>query len=169
MVSLNAQDTVPDQYDIDIEVEVVHAEFNEDGPAVIRVTTTNHGEPVGLSIGTGYCSMFDRRKCGSDEPPGLWLHRPESHGSDREDGRWTADRPPTDPRRFPDVGCTMQTYRGGQSVSSTYQVWDDYRKRGYLVPDTYRWEEAVRISDATSETDSGEESFEWGFSLRLER
>jgi len=63
----------------------------------------------------------------------------------------------------------MQTYRGGESVSSTYQVWDDYRKRGYLVPGTYRWEETVRFSDASSETDSGEESFEWGFSMTLKK
>lgn len=168
-VSLNAQDTVPDRYDIDIDVEVVQADFTDDSPAVIRVTTTNHGDPLKLSIGTGYCSIFNRRGGGSDDPPGLWLHRPGSLGSDREDGRWVADRPPGEPRGFPDVGCTMQTYRGGESVSSTYQVWDDYRKRGYLVPGTYRWEETVRFSDASSETDSGEESFEWGFSMTLKK
>lgn len=167
-VVLDGQDTVPDAYDIDIDVEVVHAEFTDDSPAVIRVTTTNHGGPVSLSIGTGYCSIFNRQRGGSDNPPGLWLHRSGYQGVSRKDGRWVSDRPPGEPRGFPDVGCTMWTYREGQSVSSTYEVWDDYQKRGYLVPGTYRWEEAIHISDATSDTDSGEESFEWGFSLVLE-
>jgi hypothetical protein len=167
-VSLNAQDAVPDRYDVQIEVEVVQSEFTDDSPAVIRVTTTNHGDPVKLSIGTGWCSIFNRRKGGSDDPPGLWLHRPGYQGISRKDGRWVADRPPGEPRGFPDVGCTMWTYREGQSVSSAYEVWDDYRKRGYLVPGTYRWEETVRVSDVASNSDSGEESFEWGFSLRLE-
>lgn len=169
VVSLDAQDTVPDQYDVDIDVEVVHSEFTDDSPAVIRVTTTNVGGPLKVSIGTGYCSVFNRQRGGSDDPPGLWLHRPDSHGSERADGRWVADLPPDEPRGFADVGCTIQDYEEGQSVSSTYEVWDDYRKRGYLVPGTYRWEETVRVSDTTSDTDSVPESFEWGFSLRLQK
>ncbi|MDX1746801.1 MAG: hypothetical protein R3324_12750, partial [Halobacteriales archaeon] len=115
-VSLDAQDTVPDQYGIRIDVEVTQPEFTDDSPAVIWVTTTNRGAPVKLSIGTGYCSIFNRQRGGSDDPRGLWLHRPDSHSIDRADGRWVADRPRDEPRGFADVGCTMRDYREGQSV-----------------------------------------------------
>jgi hypothetical protein len=167
-VSLDEQDAVPEQYGIDIAVEVVRAEFTDESPAAILGTTTNRGGPVKLSIGTGYCSIFNRQRGGSDEPPGLWLHRPDSHGIERADGRWVTDLPRDEPRGFPDVGCTMEAYREGQAVSTPYQVWDDYQTSGHLVPGTYRWEESVTVSDASSDSGSGEESFTWGFSLRLE-
>lgn len=168
-VSVNSRDTVSDQYPFDIDVEVIRSTFGEGAPATIRITTTNDGEPVKLSIGTGYCSLFDRSQGGSDNPSGLWLHRPESAANiDRKEDRWVADKPPDEPRGSANVGCTKQRYGEGQSVSSAYQVWDDYRTEGYLVPDTYRWETEVLISDVSSETDTDERSISWGFSLTLE-
>lgn len=167
-VLLDAQDAVPDKYDISIDVEVTNSEFTEDKPGIIRITTTNNGERVKLSAGSGKCSLFVKSRGGSDEPAGLWLHKPEiAERINRKEGRWVADKPSDAPRGSANYGCGMETYQAGQSKSEIFQVWDDYQIDGYLVPNTYRWETPVSISEETPETDGGEGSFSWGFSLTL--
>ena len=168
-ITSSSQDTIPHQFSFDITVKVIHSQFTEDQPGIIQITTTNNGDPVSLSVGSGYCSIFNRTKGGSDDPSGLWLHRPETAKNiNRKEGQWVADKSSDEPRGSANAGCMMQTYEKGQSITSTYQVWDDYQTEGYLESGTYRWETDVSISDASSDRESSEESILWGFSLTLE-
>lgn len=166
-VSLNAQDTPPDEVGIGLDVEVVRAEYSDHSPAIIRITTTNDGDPVRLSHAER-CPLFRKSQGGSDDPAGLWLNDPRREEYiDRKEGRWVADQPSDAPRGYANDACLGATLERGASLSSTYQVWDDYKTRGYLVPGTYRWRTSVHFS-RNLEAERLEDSFPWSFSLTLE-
>lgn len=169
IVSIAAVDTVPATHDIELSVELVDDTSTAASPAQIAVSTTNQGQRRALSVAPGKCSLFNRRAGGSDDPPGLWLHDPgrRDHISTEGD-RWVADRPPDQPRAFPDYGCLPKTYAHGETLSNDYDIWDDYREPGYMLPDTYRWVQDVRVYDADDDSHDELGSFDWGFTLRID-
>lgn len=185
-ISLENQDSVPDQFKIQITAEIVEHEFTENHPARVKVTITNTGLSRELSVGTR-CDIFNKENGGSD-PAGLWLHTPGREKYDRKDDRWVADRSAEKPRGYSGAGCPKERFYPGESASAEYVVWDDYRVDGYLNPGEYRWEQTVYITDgAFLNSDSGLQktppndaallsnkaypesgsSFSWGFSLSL--
>lgn len=169
-VSLDSQYSIPSEYGIEISVEILKPEFTANHSAKLQITTTNTGEEQSLSIAPDQCSLFNRSQGGSDIPSGLWLHDSDASESiDRNDDQWVADTPSTQSRDFLSYGCMMKQYEAGESVSTEYEIWDDYQVSGYLQPGTYRWEETVRFSseEAASSPDSTE-SFSWWFDLQLE-
>lgn len=171
-VSLENQDEVPKRHQVSIGVEVLEPAITAAHTARIRVTTTNEGPARSLSVGPDMCSLFNRNRAGSDDPAGLWLHQPEdSQDADRKGERWVLDRPQSQHRGFPAYGCLPRAYESAESVSTEYEVWDDYRIEGYLQPGTYRWEEEIQIWDNTDakDTDSPSATFTWGFSISVEK
>jgi len=171
-VILSCQDSLPEGYQIRINVEVLEATITADHAAQIRVTTTNNGPKRALSIGTDGCDLFNRSRGASDEPEGLWLYRPEwTNHLTRKEGKWVLDRPSDQPQAYQAYGCAPTVYDSGESRSTEYVVWDDYRVDGYLEPGTYRWEEDVQIwEDASAEPgDSQSATAMWGFSLTVKK
>lgn len=167
-VALASQDSVADDHEIRIDVEILQPTITATHTARLQITTTNKGPKRAISIGTDGCALFSRSDGGSDEPPGLWLHSYESAENITRDGnRWVRDNPTEQPRRFLAYGCHPKEYDAGESLTNEYVVWDDFLVDGYLEPGTYRWEENVSIQD--EESDSGEPAtITWGFSLTVE-
>ena len=171
-VSLVDVATVPDGLDIRTDVEMLASRVTSERTARLRLTPTNEGDRRLLSVGTGGCNPFDRRRGGSDDPPGLWLLRPElSESVDRADSRWVRDQPADEPRRYPGYGCSLVPYETGESRTVDYHLWDDYRVDGYMEPGTYRWAEEAGAwvdPDATA-GDDPDATFTVGFTLRVDR
>lgn len=171
-VDLDSQDTVPETHQVSIAVAVLESAITTAQTARLRVTMTNEGSKRAFRVAGGYCKLFTDPHAGSDDPAGLWLYQPdETKHLDRKGERWVPDRPPSEPRTFPASACSPQEYASGESVSTEYEVWDDYQVEGYLKPDTYRWEQEVGIwedSDARA-TEPPTATFTWGFALSVEK
>lgn len=168
-MSLANVDEVREKYAVGIDAELSEETVTAAHTARLRVTVANEGEKRKLSAGEGMCNPFNREK-GKSENPGLWLHEPEdTEWIERKGDRWTRDRSPNEQRMFPNYGCLPREYEEGESVTTEYAVWDDYRVVGYMGPGTYRFEEQIRIYapkyDDWKDT-LGE--FRWGFDLRVE-
>lgn len=170
-VSLAEVDDVPEEQEVEMDVELLQGTINAEQTARLRVTTTNTGRRRAISVSEDMCSLFNRQRGASDEPPGLWLHRPKSEESIERDGeKWVRDRPADDPRAYAAYACLPKVYESGVSVSNEYLLWDDYRVEGYLEPGTSRWEEEVTISEPEEPVDAGSLGrFTWGFSLELQK
>lgn len=168
-LALAGVDEVADDRELRIEAELLDAAITDAATARVRVTTTNEGPERGLSIGTDGCDLFNRTG-GRSSPEGLWLYRADATDSiDRKDDRWVPDFAADQPRGFGGYACPTTAYATGESVTTEYEVWDDYRVSGYLEPGTYRWETEVRVWDdpAAEASDSPTSAFTWGFSLEV--
>lgn len=168
-VSLDDVDSVPGQYGVEMDVELVRSVITDDQTARLRITTTNTGSPRHISVGKDKCSLLNRSAGGSDSPEGLWLHDPEdTQYIDRKGDRWEADRAADEPRGYAAYACAKREYTAGESISNAYVLWDDYQVEGYMERRIYRWEEEVTVSETETETGtSGEQTFTWGFSLEV--
>lgn len=170
-VNLDSQDTVPETHQVSINVAVLESAITTAHTARLRVTMTNEGPRRAFRVAGGYCKLFTDPHAGSNDPAGLWLYQPnETEYLDRRGERWVPDRPPSHPRSYPASACSPQEYKAGESLSTEYEVWDDYQVDGYLQPDTYRWEQEVEIYEDTAARgpDSPTATFTWGFSLSIE-
>lgn len=179
-ITLAGSDVLPDEHGLRVDAAVAEPTVTADHPARIRIETTNAGPRRALSVGTGGCAIFNRGELGSDDPPGLWLHRPARAATvERARPRWVraeADRP----RGFDAYGCPLRIVASGESLAQDYVVWDDYRVEGYLEPGTYRWETTLEIyrpadvrreagERAASPTGDPSATLSWGFALTVER
>lgn len=167
-VSIDDYDSVPSEYGIEIDVEILRSSITDKQTARLKVTTINNTTKQAISVDSNQCDIFNRSRGGSDDPPGLWLHNPDyAENINRKNHRWVSDKPPDEPRGFPAYGCKMKEYEKGESVSNEYLIWDDYRVKGYLEPGVYRWEENIHISESVDTTDDSDDSFTWGFSIEI--
>lgn len=171
ILSVESQDSVAEEHELEIAVEMLEPEITDDHPARVRVTTTNEGAPRNISISEGGCSLFNRRDSGSDDPRGLWLERRDPGATTTPvDGRWTLEVHTDGRGGFPDYGCAGHDYQRGESVVNEYVVLDDPSVLGYFVENVYRFEQPVSVAPIASERDDPEQpiEFTWGFSLRVE-
>lgn len=165
-VTLASVDAVPDEHDVRIEVELLESTANTDHPPRLAVATTNEGPERAISVAEDGCRLFNREKAGSDDPEGLWLYpADDADDIDRRGERWVPDR--TGRRAYAAYGCGPRRYAAGESLTNEYEVWDDYRNRGYFPPGTYRWAERVGVHDdpRAGFGDGPDAEFTWGFSL----
>ena len=168
-VTLAEQDSAPDQTAIELTAEVTQPWITTEKTALVRISTTNRGSERALSVGESRCAIFNRNQKGSDKPAGLWLHRQPEETPTRVEDKWVADKPAGEARGQALYYCPPRTYESGETVSTTYQVWHDYREDGYLDPGEYRWEQGIKVWDdpeADGSPDPGEK-FSWGFTLRV--
>lgn len=168
-VSLNGQDTVPEEANLRIEATVLEPTITDSQTARIRVTTTNTGSARRISVSTGNCALFNRYSQTSN-PRGVWLGRNGGSGHIAETGpRWVAD--PPDNGAFPDYGCDVRAYESGESVSAEYAIFDDNRTGDYLNEGTYRFaRDAILIAPGLSAGKDADASItiSWGFSITIE-
>lgn len=164
-LSLASQDSIDAEHDLDVQAELVDAVVTDADTARVRVTTTNVGPRRALSVGTDGCDAFDRG-LGASRPEGLWLYRADATDSiDRQGDRWEPDVPAGRPRGFGGYACPARVYATDESVTTEYEVWDDYRVRGYLDPGVYRWATDVRVwADPAAEAS---ETVRWGFAVQV--
>ena len=168
-ISLAGVDDVPEQHRLTIEVKLLESTVTTDHTARLRVTTTNKGAKRQISIADGRCSIFNRGE-GESTPPGLWLYRPEDAENFERDGhRWRRDRDPNGPPRgYAAYGCNSPVYATGDSITSKYLVWDDYRTAGYMNSGTYRFAVEVFLYDPNNDVETpSEANFTWGFDLAV--
>lgn len=171
VISLEDVDRIPDRYQLRASVDLTNHVVTNTQTAEIQISVTNTGENRLISIGDNRCDLFDRDAAGSDNPPGLWLFRSDRSRSIERDGqRWVQDLPQDRARGFNGYGCTPESFSSGETVTHEYEVWDDYRVRGYLSPNTYRWQENIRIWPNTTVDDRGKptHTLDWGFSILVE-
>lgn len=168
-LSLASQDSIDAEHDLDVQAELVDAVVTDADTARVRVTTTNVGPRRALSVGTDGCDAFDRG-LGASRPEGLWLYRADATDSiDRQGDRWEPDVPAGRPRGFGGYACPARVYATDESVTTEYEVWDDYRVRGYLDPGVYRWATDVRVwaDPAAEASDPPSETVRWGFAVQV--
>lgn len=168
-VTLVGQDSAPDQTAIELTAEVTQPWVTAERTALVRISTTNRGSKRAFSVGEDRCAIFNRVQKKSDEPAGLWLHRQPEDAPTRVENKWVADKPTDETRVHAAYGCPPRAYESGETVSTTYQVWHDYREDGYLNSGEYRWEQGIKVWD-DPEADGGSdpgEKFSWRFTLRV--
>lgn len=171
-VQIETQASVSATHQLTIAVDRLEQSMTDAHPARIEITTTNEGPPRAVSVGQEQCCLFNRSDGGSDNPEGLWLYRPEdTQNLDRKDDRWVHDRSRFADRSFPAYGCGATRYDTGESVSTEYEVWDDFAVGGYFEPDTYRWQQEIHLwDDPDAEgTEDPTTPFTWGFSLSVKK
>lgn len=176
MMSIESVETIADEYNLEADVELLNAVIDRTQTAEIRVSVRNTGPKRGISVvGGATCDLFDRDAARSDDPPGLWLFRSDrSRELDRKPGRWVQDYPQDRVRGFNGYGCGLKVYSPGETVAHDYEIWDDYRVDGYLLPGTYRWQEEIEIGEEFSEDeaysyDDVDATVSWGFSISMEK
>ncbi|WP_135362708.1 hypothetical protein [Halosimplex halophilum] len=158
-----------------VSATVPRARSDAEEPARLRTTVENAGdEPRELNVHEDdRCHLFDRD--GRSEPRGLRLYHPDDTPTDRAGECWTSDAVPPDSVEDPLYGCTTAELGPGESLTTTYEVWDDYTADGYLPTDTYRIATGFKIrangDDAARATDPGRpfERVEWWLDLRVEQ
>lgn len=150
-ITLAGQDSVPQEYDAQINVEMLRSTVTPEQTARLRVTTTNTGERRGFSLREGnQCSLFNRDRGGSDSPHGLWLYSPsDTKYLEREGDKWIASNAGPGWGAY---GCGGSPLSKNESINNEYVVWDDYRTNDYMSPDVYRFEERVTIFPISQET-----------------
>lgn len=170
VLSIADVDSVADEHDLEIDVDLRSRAVTPEKPAVVRVTTTNRGPARTISVEEGQCGLFDRDD-GVSESGGLVLKRPGlSELADRDGDRWTKDADPDEQRAYDGYGCAGREFDACESIANEYDVWDDYRTDGYFEPGTYRFENEVAIAGAEEGNawDDPDVTFTWGFEIDVE-
>jgi len=171
-VTLASQDTVPDEHNLSLNIEVRRALISHAQTAHLRVRATNEGQTRGISFTEdARCALFNRTGGLSDDPQGLVLHSPSvAEGIERPENQWVRDRPSDKSRTVETYGCGAETIESGVTFTNEYHLWDDYRTEQYLEPGTYHWEEQIRLTDPPQPNSPDVRArFIWGFSLAVER
>lgn len=174
-VALTGVDPLSDAAGLAVDVRVLDARITPAATAAVAVETTVRDGATELPVTKGPCAILNRRACAS-EPGGLWLESTdERHGTDGPtetetpaDG-WVKRDLPTGAQGFGGYGCRRVAYEQGETIRNTYAVWDDGRVDGYLEPGEYRWAGDISVRAASSDSEEGFRSFDWGFSLALTR
>ncbi|WP_224334882.1 hypothetical protein [Haloprofundus halobius] len=169
-ISIASTDEIPEEAELEIDAEVVEPNVTPEKTARVEVTTTNRGAARKLSHREEMCSIFNRDR-GVSVADGLVLHRPSSaEWMDRVEGKWSPDRPAGEPRGYASYACGQKEYDESASVTSVYDVWDDYRTWGYMRPGTYRFETHVATYPPDAELgDESDVEFTWGLELKVRK
>lgn len=162
-VSLASQDSVPEEHELEITVDLLEDNITDDHTAKLLFRATNEGSDRKISLGRGQCHPFNRSRGASDEPEGLWLYtEDDADDLDRNGDKWQADKSPDRARVSGNFACIPLPYQSDESIEIKYEVWDNYAASGYLDPGTYQWNKHITIEDNDSE-----EQVEWSFSLEV--
>ncbi len=170
-VSIHDQDSTPADSHVSIDVELLEERTTDSQPVQLQIHITNEGSERAFSVGDGSCSLFNRSKGGSDTPEGLWLYSPgHADRIERDEGKWTEDRSADEYRGFSNQGCPPRPFEPDESLTTQYELWDDYRVGGYFETGTYRWEQQVSVwndPDTKSSSTAADLLFDWGFEIAV--
>lgn len=168
-VSIAKQDSLSDEYQLQIEAQMLETAITDSQTARIRVTITNHGPARGIPVSKGRCALFNRYSQTSN-PRGVVLGLADDSVYITQTGpQWVAEPPKNG--AFPDYGCALRTYEPGESVAVDYGIFHDNRTGDYLDSGTYRFvEDDILITPSPSAERDSESSisFSWGFLINIE-
>jgi len=134
-----------DATDLSIAPTVQRARSTSTAPATLTVTITNEGDDRAVDVTDGpRCHPFDRGR-GRSDPRGLWLYRAGDTPDDRAGECWTRAAVPPDSVGFDGYACGQSPLASSDSITTVYEVWDDYATDGYLEPGAYRFETTVSV------------------------
>jgi hypothetical protein len=169
-VELAGTATVPDEARVSATVTVERGRSTADAPARFTVSLRNDGPDREIDVtDDGRWHLLNRGK-GRSDPTGLWLYRVGDAPTDRAGDCWTRDRSPRESVGFDGYGCGRYPFESGETVATTYGVWDDYTADGYLRPGTYRFDASVALwerVDETTATDPDPVVVDWWFELSV--
>ncbi|MDY6765535.1 MAG: hypothetical protein SV377_07650 [Halobacteria archaeon] len=184
-ITVESVDDHEEEYDLSMDVEMVKTDVTPEHTAELKITATNQNREQYLRLRDKGCRIFENANTrgGASDPPGLWLHLPEtSRFIERKGDKWTRDKPQGQGEHMSDLppnigGCEKILYSPPSSREQPlpsfirrYWVWDDYQVEGYMDPGTYRFEEPIEVfrkqDDSEDEKITG---LTWGFSLKVER
>jgi len=152
-----------------IEVTVDRKRVTPERTARVRVRLESTVDGLQTNFrDTEYCSFVGARgepRRGSD-PRGLWLYRQGDSPSPTGDC-WTLDRSPSVTRTVERLTCESYDLHAGETVTTTDEVWDDYRSDGYFQPGTYRFGFPVPVSPEEPDESLPKEPDYWHFGLRV--
>jgi hypothetical protein len=160
---------MPEDAALSVAATMERERITADATARLRVTLTNAEATRETDIADEeHCHLFDRSRGGSD-PSGLWLYRRQDAPTDREGECWTQTESPANTRTYVAVGCAKRTLAPGESVATTYELWDDYATDDYLPPGTYRFDAAIPVWTASDDggDDDPDRVLDWWLDLRV--
>lgn len=163
-VTISETSGLPARAGLEIDTTLERADITPDAPARLSVTVTNTGEPRYAQLADAeYCHLFHRGR-GQSTPAGVWLHR-QQNAPDHAGTCWQQPRRPEETRTFISIGCNLAQFGAGESISTTYEVWDDFGTEGYLSPTTYRFDPAIPLR--TTKTDDSPTRVDWWTKLTV--
>ncbi|QLH79116.1 hypothetical protein HZS55_18255 [Halosimplex rubrum] len=169
-VELATAATIPDEIGVSATVTAERERSTAGAPARVAVALRNDGPDREIDVADdGRCHLLNRDAARSD-PNGLWLYRANDTPTDRAGECWTRDLPPRDGVGFDGYGCGRYPFGSGETVATTYEVWDDYTVDGYLRPGTYRFDVSVALWTEPAEeggTNSDPTVVDWWFELSV--
>jgi hypothetical protein len=165
-VSISDTGSIPSDADLSITASLPRKQITSEMPARLTVEVTNTGSDRAIDlVDSHYCHLFNRSRGGS-EPAGIWLYPEQDPPDDRADDRWTRDPDFGTTRAFVSAECPPYPFEAGKSITTTYEVWDDYVADGYLPPSTYRFEASIGLWDSVDD-DSDPCLVDWWLELEM--
>lgn len=156
---------VPESADLSITATMERQQVTSESPAQIRISLTNKGAKRATTVTeTEHCHLFNRTYGGSD-PAGLWLYRQQNAPDNRVGKCWTRDAGKT--RTFVSIGCGKQTFASGESITTTYEIWDDYVTEGYFPTGTYRFSRSIPIWSTENTEGDPDRKIDWWMDLKV--
>lgn len=162
----------PDEADVEIQPRMGREQVSSEATATLELAVANRGGRREVTIVDDSRCHFFNRDGGRSEPRGLWLYRAENAPADRVGECWTKDGPPASATDFESYGCGTQAIGSGETIETTYEVWDDHTSDDYMPTGTYRFSRNVGIWPETGEEESRGEPdhlFEWWLDLEVSR
>ncbi|ELZ24844.1 hypothetical protein C475_11425 [Halosimplex carlsbadense 2-9-1] len=170
-VELAGTGALPAAAGVSATVTTERTRSTAEAPARFTVALTNDGSDCAVdATDDGRCHLLNRG-AGRSEPRGLWLYRAGDAPTDRAGECWTRDLPPRDSVGFDGYGCGRYPFDSGETVGTTYEVWDDYTADGYLRPGTYRFDVSIALWAETPDEEDGTDPdpavVDWWFELSV--
>jgi len=158
--------SVADPADLSIAATVERARSTPTAPATLAVTITNEGDARAIDVTDGpRCHVFERDS-GLSDPRGLWLYRAGDTPDDRAGECWMRAATPPERVGFDGYACGQYLVATGDSVTTVYEVWDDYATDGYFETGTYRFETDVSVY-SNGDADDPVRSIDWWLEISV--
>mgnify|MGYP000380350152 CR=1 FL=1 len=165
-VELAGAGPLPADADLSATVTAERTRSTAEAPARFAVALTNDGPDRAIdATDDDRCHLLNRG-VGRSEPRGLWLYRADDAPTDRAGECWTRDLPPRDSVGFDGYGCGRSPFDSGETLATTYEVWDDDTADGYLRPGTYRFDASVALWNGPDD-ESDPAVVDWWFALSV--
>lgn len=164
-VELDGTEKLPSDAALSITATMERERVTGDEPARVQITVTNEGATREIGVtDDSRCHIFNRDS-GRSHPEGLWLYRNHNAPSDRAGDCWTRNESPPEEPGFDGYGCERSSLESGESITTTYEVWDDYTVEGYMPPGRYRFEVSIPLWE--SQEDDDPDVFDWWLDLEV--
>lgn len=164
VVELQKSGTISPELNISITAEIDKNIISSDKTATLQTSVINEGEDREINIrDDSKCHLFNRGS-GRSTPPGIWIYRDEDTPDDRLEDCWTRNLSSEEEPPFDDYSCPFEHFPTGDSITTSYEIWDDHTNNGYLSPGTYRFDTVFMTSGING---GGPNKIDWWIELQI--